>query len=490
MQLKITVGNDAPFIITVDDTDEGSVYKGIGEILPTLKDRIPTTLTAECTFGTVTFSIGKRGTYVQNGVTYPSMFVKEISNSLNWLLPSKKPYEEKYLTCINPESNNYKFYWLKPELDGIHATYGRIGSERGEAFGVKDLQTPYPSYMFWIRYFEKLSKGYTDQTDIYLKSPKIEAKDVKSEKEKKSEKPSNPVSVNLYNKLMAYAKCVVQKNLSSPTDSVTKEQVKMAKKYLAEAGRRKTVKAFNKWLMKVLVLSPRKERYINTLLATSPQDFADIIEREDNLIAAMEAVATGNVSDALSQSFEAHGIEVYEATEKQKDKVMNKLSNTLKVRVKNIYRVIPKEQHKRFNAYLEKERIKTVKELWHGSRNENWMSIILNSLQLNPNAVITGKMFGQGLYFAPSSAKSFNYTSYHGTLWAGGMSDTGFMGLYAVAYGEPHDVSRAGNYSQRILKNLGKNCIHAHAGVALRNDEIIFYDEDAVCLNYIVEFAS
>ena len=32
------------------------------------------------------------------------------------------------------------------------------------------------------------------------------------------------------------------------------------------------------------------------------------------------------------------------------------------------------------------------------------------------------------------------------------------------------------------------DCLHAHAGVSLQNDEIIFYHEDAMVLNYIVEF--
>ena len=118
------------------------------------------------------------------------------------------------------------------------------------------------------------------------------------------------------------------------------------------------------------------------------------------------------------------------------------------------------------------------------------MSIILNSLQLNPNAVITGKMFGQGIYFAPSSMKSFNYTSCRGTSWANGKDDTGFMGIYAVAYGNPHDVSMACRYSKTDLKSIGKDCVHAHAGTQLKNDEIVFYDEDAVCLNYIVEFSA
>lgn len=64
------------------------------------------------------------------------------------------------------------------------------------------------------------------------------------------------------------------------------------------------------------------------------------------------------------------------------------------------------------------------------------------------------------------------------------------MGLYAVAYGTPYDTDTWSNsidYKNEVLKS-GKDCLHAHAGSALKNDEIVFYDEAAMVLNYIVEF--
>ena len=192
--------------------------------------------------------------------------------------------------------------------------------------------------------------------------------------------------------------------------------------------------------------------------------------------------------DIQENSFTADHIEVYYATEKQKKEVIAHLSDRLKGKVHQVYRVINQKHKKRFNDYLKKEDIHQVKQLWHGSRNENWFSILENGLQLNPNAIITGKMFGKGIYFAPSSNKSWNYTSYRGTSWASGNSDTAFMGLYATAYGTPHDVTMSESFSQNKLKNLHCNCVHAHAGSQLLNDEIIFYNESAMLLNYIVEF--
>ena len=180
-------------------------------------------------------------------------------------------------------------------------------------------------------------------------------------------------------------------------------------------------------------------------------------------------------------------MEVYIATEKQRQQVLDHLSPQLHSKVKQVYRVIPQEQQKRFNTYLKKHGIKRVMQLWHGSRNENWLSIIQNGLKLRPDAIITGKMFGDGIYFAPSSMKSWGYTSFRGTYWAKGTQNRAFMALYATAYGNPKDVYASQRFTQDTLD--GKNCVHAHAGTALRNDEIIYYSEDAMVLNYLVEFA-
>ncbi len=483
MKLSIEWNEDSIMVETGET--ESEVFEAVGKILPEIT--VPNRIKIECTYGCAEFSIGKRGTFVKDGTRVPSMYVTENYNNIRGLTPSV--YREAYLTCINPASNNYKFYHLKPSTMGIGATYGRIGSERGDAFGVKDLQNPYPTYMYWIRYYEKLSKGYTDQSGIYL-SKKADASSVKKTA-KKEDTPggnTNPVSAELYMKLKSFARHVVETTFVNAT--VTEKQLKSSKRIFRELGKRKTVRGFNKKLMELLTISPRKTRYVSELLAVSEDDFADIIEREETLIAAMEALVAGDSASVgkLKDSFETLGIEVYEATDKQKEQVLSKLSDNLKGKVKKIYRVINHKHKKRFDDYLAKNQIKNVKQLWHGSKNENWFSIILNGLQLNPNAAITGKMFGYGVYFAPSSMKSWNYTSFHNTYWARGNSDTAFMGLYATAYGKPHDVTYSQAFDQKQLESLGKNCVHAHAGSQLLNDEIIYYSEDAMVLNYIVEF--
>lgn len=63
----------------------------------------------------------------------------------------------------------------------------------------------------------------------------------------------------------------------------------------------------------------------------------------------------------------------------------------------------------------------------------------------------------------------------------------------AISYGKPYDVhsfdSKYYNFNydelQRVCK--GANCLHAHEGSMLRNDEIIVYKEDQCTIRYLIE---
>lgn len=416
-----------------------------------------------------------------------TMFITETSNNMPDKFLDKK-IEPCFLTCVNPATNAYKFYRLDVLDDKtVRARYGRMGVKKGELFGERSFD--YPLSMYWIKYYEKIQKGYVDRSDVYLAKDTVEKGGSVSRSESVN---TDTPSYKLFQKLKQFAKIAVEKAEVKVPLSVP--IINESKRLLDEMRATTDVNTFNKYLLELIAVLQRPVRTgdgtgVKRIMAEDTNDFTRIILREADLIQAMEG-ALNHSGSVPSTDFSKYKIEVYEATEKQKQQVMRHLSDQLKGKVKHIYRVIPQDQQRIFNDYLKKNQIRKVCQLWHGSRNQNWMSIIRNSLQLNPDAVITGKMFGQGIYFAPSSMKSWNYTSYRGTSWANGTSDCAFMGLYAVAYGKPYDTSTwsgCTDYKQEV-KKAGANCLHAHAGSALRNDEIVFYDEAAVVLNYIVEF--
>lgn len=426
--------------------------------------------------GSVEYSIRKRS---------GSQFIVELSNTLpdSYL---DRNISDKFLTCINPEKNAYKFYKLSVVGNDVKASYGRMGVSKGELFGERSFM--YDLSMFWIKYYEKIGKGYIDHSDVYLNNKKPD-ETIKNSENKAKMKENTP-SFELYNKLYSFAKnAVKQAKISVP---VTNAIIKESHKLLDNMRKAKTLEEFNTLLLNLMAILQRPVRTgdgrgVKEMMASTKDDFSKIILREKDLISAMEGSSQEYVN---MNDFSYLNIEVFEANEKQKKQVLSHLSDKLKPKVKKIYRVIPKRQQKIFDDYLKSNHIEVVKQLWHGSRNQNWMSIVQNSLLLNPDAIITGKMYGNGIYFALSSMKSWNYTSYRGTSWASGDSDTAFMGLYAVAYGKPYDLnnwSYMADYKNDV-KKAQCNCLHAHAGNILRNDEIVLYDEAAVVLNYIVEF--
>lgn len=79
------------------------------------------------------------------------------------------------------------------------------------------------------------------------------------------------------------------------------------------------------------------------------------------------------------------------------------------------------------------------------------------------------------------------------TSMAQGNAATGFMILHECAYGTPYDVDKHESKFEKFDYNLlqksypGANCLHAHAGQMLRNDEIIFYQEEQITAKYLVE---
>ena len=130
---------------------------------------------------------------------------------------------------------------------------------------------------------------------------------------------------------------------------------------------------------------------------------------------------------------------------------------------------------------------------WHGSRNENWVSILKSGLSLRPaSAVITGKMFGHGLYFAKKFAKSLGYSSLRGSHWAKGGADRGFLALYSVYTGSQLAVDEHQRWclhlTEEKLKARGDyDSLWAKAGKSLRNDEFVVYNEAQTTITYLVE---
>lgn len=107
------------------------------------------------------------------------------------------------------------------------------------------------------------------------------------------------------------------------------------------------------------------------------------------------------------------------------------------------YRIENRKLEKKFAACIKESGYgrKDIHFLYHGTRNQNVWNIIKEGLLLDPNAQITGKLFGKGLYFANKAKKSFNYSSLRGSYYSREGDDLGFCFIFKVAYKNPMNVA-------------------------------------------------
>lgn len=128
-----------------------------------------------------------------------------------------------------------------------------------------------------------------------------------------------------------------------------------------------------------------------------------------------------------------------------------------------------------------------IMELWHGTRAHNLLSILKSGLIVpkgNGSIHVTGRMFGNGVYFSDQSTKSLNYAAGY---WDGKASeDRCFMFLADVAMGKPWHPDRTGS---SVKPPAGYNSVYARGGKdRVLNNEMIVYRTSQVNLKYLVEF--
>lgn len=131
--------------------------------------------------------------------------------------------------------------------------------------------------------------------------------------------------------------------------------------------------------------------------------------------------------------------------------------------------------------------------LFHGTRSVNVSGILRKALMLPKQlvgVVITGAMFGPGLYFADDWKKSAGYTSLRNSYWSnGGGSVAGrkaFMFAADVVLGNPYVAPSSGGYTS---PPAGHHCVYGKAGKSgVVNNEWIIYTPMQNKLRYLAEF--
>ena len=399
-----------------------------------------------------------------------------------------------YLVMTTAENNN-KYYNMFPEGEKFRVEYGRIDSTKTIKY--------YPISKFESQAKSKIKKGYVDVTD--LKQELIE--EISSTNPESPYKEIENEAIRaIVNKLQSLARETISKNYTVKASAVTQSMVDAAQEVIDQlANNDSTVEEFNEMLLKLFTIIPRKMGNVRDYLANNKEQFAKIISKEQDLLDVMrgqiyvkpDIVVSDNEPKKEQTILEELGI-VMEETTNEDVAMIKSLMKESAGKFRKAWRVTNLKTQERFDKFVKDNDIKNTKLLFHGSRSENWFSIIKTGLMIRPsNAVYTGSMFSDGIYFAPKCKKSIGYTSLSGACWTHGGSNTAYMALFEVAYGTPyviyqHDSSCYRlNYDVLQHKNPKCHCLHAKADKGmLRNDEIVFYRNDQMTIKYLIEIGN
>ncbi len=436
-----------------------------------------------------------------------TMFVKYCTK--NYPFPARYTdwdIEPKYLTCLDEEKNEYKYYLmtLDEASDNFNVQYGRIGMKAGEfnyqgKDASKDGSYEFPAPMFWVKYYEKLSKGYADKTELKdFSRQQVSCKLNDTEYKPIEEEKTRMVIEHLIAQQREYVHRSFDVSVPFSQRAIEVSQEILAKmNLLVSAPDIKTSdkeKQFKELYKELVTTLPRKiynvSEYINRV------DFRSSAEEENFVVNVLneEQELLDNFCDLYGKEqpvtnvkrnndtvLEANGLQAQVPDFVDKFDYLDRMGGD----AHKVSKIIGVENKRTKEAYEQAKKTLGIKEkdcylFWHGSRTENWWSITKNGMSLNPNAIVTGKMFGNGLYFAPKAEKSIGYTDYQGSYWVGGSQNLGYLALFEVAMGRSYEPTHAlgGGFNGCDLRH-GCDSVWAYPSkTGLRNEECIVYREE------------
>lgn len=416
---------------------------------------------------------------------------------------------QRYLMLVlaDAKHNNNKFYEIRMEENGdVHVRYGRV--DGGEQKAIKGNG----SHVFERVAREKKAKGYKE-VDVVLKDDSGKAKKSLSEVAKRDVVGNDPVLAALIERLIAINRhelmaasggriTIVDGQVRTPVGLITMANVTSAKNVLADIQklvetRKSSSPKYTDLLNQYLTLVPQKvpraagwgPSFFDNF--TSFQRQSDLLEQLEASISALDTAP----KDENEEKIPDERLFAYSIKPVQDKKIIKKVEEfyrsqinarhvSSKLRLKAVYDLVNPEAHARYAQA--KKRVGNEMRLWHGTRACNLLSIFKSGLIIprtaGGNFTISGRMFGDGLYFSDQSTKSLNYS--YGFWGHGGYDSNCFMFLCDVAMGKVYTPSHSGN-----AKKAGYDSCFAKAGHSgVQNNEMIVYDIDQAALRYLCEF--
>lgn len=326
-------------------------------------------------------------------------------------------------TLYLPRKNKTFHMVMDPASDMIRITFGEIG---------KNQVTKSCPASEWDRIInEKKRNGYTE----------VFSGECPQEEMKYTISGENDV----IRFLSTISGQIVKRNYRVNPYYMSGENIKKAENILTQLTEIKPLYAFNEKLYELFAVIPGIMSNPLLYTAKSERDFSSVLQREYDLLDNLKCY-----------SADAQTVRLTKCGSEEQKKLLKMFDAATVSKIKEIYVFSDAEREKEFRKYCEENSITDHRLLFHGSRNENWWSIINTGLKINPvNVIVQGKMFGNGIYFADCADKSAGYTSLCGSRHASGKSLRGFIGIYDVALGNPfHITGWKSEYVQRAHRTV------------------------------------
>ncbi|MFE6967073.1 WGR domain-containing protein [Agromyces sp. NPDC057679] len=225
----------------------------------------------------------------------------------------------------------------------------------------------------------------------------------------------------------------------------------------------------------------------------------DSVSFFDAQVAAQAQASADNVDDDdLSKLFKYRvkavpdGGAVFARISALFESTKNSIHTSSALKVKHVFELVDPVGAKAYKDIAEK--IRNEKQMWHGTRAANLLSILQKGLYVPPVRGTTiqtaGRMFGDGVYLSLDSTKSLNYAQGY---WHGAREDNCFMLLADVAMGSEYRPERHSDWrkAHSTVNKFGNpwNSINVKPGTAnVRNHEAIVWNTDQIRVRYLVEF--
>jgi len=428
--------------------------------------------------------------------------------------------EKAMLIYTDAKNNNNKFYELILHEDGtLNLRWGRVDSAG------QSKTTNGGKWEFDRTISAKLAKGYVRSNTVSVVASKVETNKIELAEtakrdilgDKASDKSSS-VLVNLIERLtqmnkhqiMAASGGSIQVDesglITTPLGLVTIESVEEARKILNNIEKYVSKKSFtddkyidllNNYLKLIPQKVPSRRGWYETFFTehtnlSGQNSFLDQLEGSIDLYKTKEQDLKKQLlaGKPVQEEIFKTKLEllkddrIWAKIEKFYKDNINKSHVSSHLKLKNIYVVSNEDWDNRYEPVAKK--LGNEMMLWHGTRAFNILSIFKVGLIIPRSGGsyhITGRMFGDGLYFSDQSSKSLNYSYGY---WDGGNRDNNcFMFLADVSMGKSYTPSGP---TSSIPKGYDSTFAKAQKS-GVMNNEMIVYDVNQANLRYLCEFS-